>query len=194
MILSHIWSQITESHYELSKHTHGRWKSQPDIVNSDRAVILEIPGFCRTTLKSKSHSYLGAPCSGAMLSFMKPANLPSHYHKLFSFPLWCLAKAHASFIVGDCAFHRYAKAKGRALNSLSAVLKMRSQSVWEVSGRLRNRVMTEWAVVKCQHTPWSVLCVFMCVYEYETETAVWIREQVLIVWQCICVCVCKMGF
>lgn len=59
----------------------------------------------------------------------------------------------ASFIVWDCAFHRYAKAKGRALNSLSAVLKMRSQSVWEVSGSLRNAVMTEWAVVKCQHTP-----------------------------------------
>lgn len=66
----------------------------------------------------------------------------------------------ASFIVCDCAFHRYAKAKGRALNSLSAVLKMRSQSVWEVSGRLRRGVITEWAVAKGQYTPWSVLCVF----------------------------------
>lgn len=101
LILFHIWkalkpNQTTESHRKLSKHARGgRWKSQPDIVYSYPAVILDILGFCRTMLKSKSHSFLGAPCNGERLAFMKPANLPSHQHKLFSFPLWCLAKAHS---------------------------------------------------------------------------------------------------
>lgn len=108
---------------------------------------------------------------------------PHHYHKLFSFPLWCLAKSQsvclpASFILWDCAFHRYAKAKGRALNSLSAVLKMGSQSVWAVSGSLYNNIMTAWAVAKCQYTSWSV-----CGSLYDTQAAIWMQRNVCY-WPC----------
>lgn len=87
---------------------------------SNEAVILAIQGFYRTTLKSKYHLY--ETCQFTLT----PAQVIFISAMISCQGTQCLS---ASFIVWDGAFHRYAKAKGRALNSLSAVLKMRSQSV-----------------------------------------------------------------
>lgn len=89
-------SQTTESHWKLSKHTQlsmqkstWYWVFLPSCHFGDSRFLQDY------TLKSKYHSFLGASCNGERLPFMKPANLPSHQHKLFSFPLWFLAKAHS---------------------------------------------------------------------------------------------------
>lgn len=111
-------------------------------------LSFHIPVFFIIIPQTKFQS-LWAPRKTEGLPFMKPANLASALPQVIFISAMmpgqgtqCLS---TSFIILDCAFHRYARAKRWALNSLSAVLKMRSQSVWTVSGSLKSIAESQWA-------------------------------------------------
>ena len=106
-------------------------------------------------------------------------------------------------IVSVCLFHRLGlcfpqvcQSQGPCFKFIISCLKDEKpiclRGVWKAPQRRHDRMScSEMPTHSPECALFVCVCVCVCVcLSTRQETAVWIRGQVLIVWQCLCVCVC----